>query len=73
MRTSQNTSFRDCLESLSGHDGGLRSALWRAGDIPRICLTTNGIVSGRIFPSPQDKDVPGCTACGPSSTPFSTS
>jgi hypothetical protein len=36
-----------CLERLSGKsrgcDGGLRSALWRAGDTPRICPTTNGV------------------------------
>jgi hypothetical protein len=36
-----------CLERLSGKsrgcDGGLRSALWRAGDTPRICPMTNGV------------------------------
>ena len=43
---------------LSGRDGGLRSTLWRAGDTLRICQTTNGVASGRIFPSPQDQGRP---------------
>ena len=55
-----------------GCDGGLRSALWRTSDIPRICPTTNGVASARIFPSPPGEDAPGCTACGPSSMPSST-
>src|SRR5829696_4671332 len=47
---------------LAGRDGGLRSALWRAKDTPRICPTTNGVASAHIFPSPQDKDAPASTA-----------
>src|SRR5215208_4064574 len=47
---------------LGGRDDGLRSAPWRAGDTPRICPTTNGVLSARIFPSPREKDAPGCTA-----------
>src|SRR5215218_5658598 len=57
---------------LGGRDGGLRSALWRAGDTPPICPTTNGVASVRIFPSPQGGDVLGYTAYGRSSTPSST-
>src|SRR5215210_3999470 len=57
---------------LGGRDGGLRSTLWRAGDILRIYPTMNGGASARIFPSPQDKDAPGFTACERSSTPSST-
>ncbi len=57
---------------VSGGDGGVRSAPWRAGDTPRIYPTTNGIASVRIFPSPQGEDVLGCTAYGQSSTPSST-
>jgi hypothetical protein len=41
--------FRDCPESPThGRDGGLLCALWRAGDTPRICPTTNGVASVRI-------------------------
>src|SRR3954454_11606945 len=57
---------------LGRRDGGLRSALWRAGDTLRICPTTNGVASIRIFPSPQGGDVLGCTAYGRSSTLSST-
>ena len=70
--SSENSPSRDCLESLGGRDGGLRSVLWRAGDTPRICQTVNGVASARIFPVLQGKDVPGFTASGRSSMPFST-
>jgi hypothetical protein len=45
---------------------------WRVGDTLRICPTTNGGASVRIFPSPQGGDVLGCTVYGRSSTPSST-
>jgi hypothetical protein len=51
--------------------GGLRSALWRAGDIPRI-YPTSGVASARICLAPQVKDAPGFTAYGRSSMPFFT-
>jgi len=57
---------------LSGCEGGLRSALWRAGDTLRICPTTNGVASARICLAPQGEDAPGFTAYGRSSTPSST-
>jgi hypothetical protein len=56
---------------LSGRDGGLRSTLWRAGDTPPICQTTNGGASSPISPSPQGKDAQGFTAYELSSTPSS--
>jgi hypothetical protein len=49
---------------LGGRDGGLRSAPWRAGDILRICPTTNGVASARICPLLQAKDALGFTAYG---------
>src|SRR5918998_6944573 len=58
---------------LGGRDGGLRSVPWRAVDTLRICPTTNGVTSARIFPSPQGGDLLGCTPYGRSSTPSSTS
>jgi hypothetical protein len=72
-RTSENASSETVWKVLGGRDGGLRSTPWRAGDTPQICPTTNGIASARICPSPQDKDAPGFTAYGRSSTLSSTS
>src|SRR5215217_6166812 len=57
---------------LGGRDGRLLSAPWRAGDILRICPTTNGVALARIYPSISDTDAPGFTACERSSTPSST-
>src|SRR5829696_634941 len=47
------------------------SAPWRAENTLRICPTTNGAASVRIFPRLQDGDVLGFTAYGRSSTPSS--
>src|SRR5919107_1398727 len=71
-RTSENSYSRDCLENAPRHDGGLRSALWRARDTPRICPMTNGTVSALICPSTHVEVAPGSTACGRSSMPSST-
>jgi hypothetical protein len=45
----------------------LCSALWRAGDILRICPTMNCFASALICPAPQGEDAPGFTAYGRSS------
>src|SRR5215213_5112887 len=62
LASIQRSAWRDCLETAPRHDDGLRSAPWRSPDTPRICPTTNGSASARIFPNPREKDAPGCTA-----------
>src|SRR5215204_2697684 len=47
---------------LGERDGGLRFAPCTARDIPRICPTTNGAVSARIFPNTRGKDARGFMA-----------
>jgi transposase len=58
----RNPLLETVWKVLGGRDVGLRSAPWRAEDTPRICPTTNGVVSARTCPAPQDKDAPGFTA-----------
>src|SRR5215208_5653526 len=43
---------------LSGRNGGLRCAPWRAGDTLPICPRRNGVASARIFRNPQRTRTP---------------